>query len=188
MKTNLNMFQRISGGVWTVPDDKCSLCCSSWMPKTSALHWALDYSPPLTCPMNPPLKFSGSDLSSWWPGSPQHGLLPCHNLHACRKEKIKVESFAQNTHYQRSRCMCVFLTYSKELCDFSIQSAAIGIGRTVFPTICPCTTDVWLHRISTCRRMSSDIRFGHVWWFLLLDSSGTHILGRQKHNKVTQNP
>lgn len=72
--------------------------------------------------------------------------------------------------------MCVFAYILKALYEFSIQSVVAGMGRTVFPNTCPCTTDVLLQMLSTCRMMSSDIRFGHIKWFLLFDSNGAHTL------------
>lgn len=95
----------------SIPDDKCSLWCSSWMPKTSVLHWALDYSLLLVYLMNPPLKFSGSDLSSWWPGSLWHGLLPCHSFHAWRrKQKMRALLKTYSTKAY-TVCMVVFLLF-----------------------------------------------------------------------------
>lgn len=164
-----------------IPDYKCSVYCTSWKPKTSVLYQALDYSLSWTGLKNPPLKCSGSNRSSWLPGSLWHGSVPCHSHHTWvwkHMLTVLVISYSINKDdnlWYKSKYVCSY----KVLFEFSIQAVAFGIGRTVFPKTCPRTTDVLWHMLSTCRMMSSDIRFGHIWWFLLFDSSGTHTLGRK---------
>lgn len=133
--------------------------------------------------MNPPLKFSGSDWSSWWPGSLRHGPGRCHSYYTwvwkyMSRMFVNTSSTNKDPSLWNKSKMCVFSYILNVLYEFSIQSVAVGIGRVGFPKTCPCTANVLLPMLSTCRMMSSDIRFGHIRWFLLFDSSGTHTLRR----------
>lgn len=167
----------------SIPDDKCSVYCSSWKPRTSALLRVLDCSLSWAGLMNPPLKSSGSDWSSWWLGSLWHGPVLCHRQYTYSVKYmfwgvLNTQSIKKYPRLGNKSKMCVFSYILQAPCEFSIISVTAGTGRTLFPKTCPRTTDVVLHMFSACRMMSSDIRFGHRWWFLWFDSSGTHTLWR----------
>lgn len=174
-----------------MPDDRCSVCCSSWRPKSSAPHWALDDLLPQVCLTNPPLKPSGSGWSTRWRGTLTCGPRSCYGYHSWGSKHEQSQESLWNIYIiTKLRCRCktemwVFPYILKVWTEFSIQAVCAGIWRTVFPKTWPCATEVLLLMFSTRRRISSDITAGHVLWFFLFDRSGTHILRRQD-NKKTQ--